>query len=203
LLSTDFQSQIIQLFQKHNGIVSAADLRNSGFSLFQFYPLLKQGSIVRVHHGYYKWIESEMTENDDLVIISRIIPNGIICLLSALAYYEMVTTIPREIQIALKRGATKPKRPTYPPVRYFYYALDSFLEGMEEITIQGEEVRIYNIERTICDCIKFRSKIGLEIMKEALKNYLNRPTRNITRLEIYAKKLRVSSILQQYLEILL
>jgi predicted transcriptional regulator of viral defense system len=195
--------QIIELFQTKNGILSAGELRNSGYSFSLINSLLNQGSIIRIHHGYYKWIESEMAENEDFIIITRIIPKGIICLISALAYYQIITTIPREINVALERGDTKPKRPTYPPIRYYYFATETFQEGKETITISGESIQIYNLERTICDCIKFRNKIGMEIIKEALKKYLARPSRNILLLERYAKKLHIYSILRQYLEILL
>ena len=202
-MTSNVNNQILDLFYLKNGVISALDLRKSGLSVNNIYPLLNQGSVIRIHHGYFKWIESEMTENDDFIIISRVIPKGIICLVSALAHYQIITTIPREISIALERGATKPKRPTFPPVRYYYFASNTFDEGLEVFNLNGSLVRIYNLERTLCDCIKFRNKIGLEIVKEALKNYIARPTKNIPQLEMYAKKIRISSILKRFLEILL
>jgi len=202
-MTSEINTQIFDLFRTKNGVLSTADLLKSGFSSSHLLPLLKEGSIIRIHHGYYKWLDSELTENDDFIIIARIIPKGIICLVSALAYYQIITTIPREISIALARGATKPKRPTFPLVRYYYFASENFQEGVETINLNGELIPIYNLERSLCNCIKFRHKIGLEIVKEALKNYLSRPSKSIIQLEYYAKKLRISSILRQFLEILL
>jgi predicted transcriptional regulator of viral defense system len=195
--------QIHDLFQNKNGVISVSDLHNSGFKLYQIQQLLKENMIVRVHHGYYQWIESENTGKDEFIIISRIIPNGIICLTSALSYYGLITTIPRKISIALARGATKPKPPTYPPVQYFYYASSTFTEGMERLEINDMHVRMYNIERTIADSLKFRNKIGWEIVKEALISYLKLPSRIVPLLEHYAKMNRVYSLLRTYLDLLL
>jgi predicted transcriptional regulator of viral defense system len=120
-------------------------------------------------------------------------------LISALAYYEITTQIPHFVYVAIP---TKSRRSNldYPPIRYFYYSEKVYNTGCETILIGGYPVKIYNIEKTLADCVKFRNKIGIDVVIEALKMYWQRKGTKIDKLYEYAKVNRVEKILQPIME---
>lgn len=126
-----------------------------------------------------------------------------ICLLSALSYYELTTYNPWEYQIAIHRSSKKPKLPDYPPIKIFYLADAQYNIGIDEVDINGSVVRIYDREKTICDMVRYREKLGMDLMKEGLRNYLKSSNKNITKLVSYADRLRIQTVLQKYLEVLI
>ncbi len=135
--------------------------------------------------------------------MSKIVPNGVICLLSALSYYDISSYNPWEYYIAIHRDNHKPKIPEYPPISIFYFADKQYNTGIEEIMIKGNKIKIYDLEKTICDCIRYRNKIGVDIVKEALNEYIKKRGSNINKLLNYARDTGVHSIIKNYLEVLL
>ena len=67
--------------------------------------------------------------------------------------------------------------------------------------IDGFNIRLYDVERCVCDAIKFRNKVGMDVCSEIINNYLERPDRNLSKLMDYARRLRVGKILEQYLQV--
>ncbi len=67
--------------------------------------------------------------------------------------------------------------------------------------MNGYNVQIYDLEKSVCDAIKFRNKVGIDVMSEVLRNYLQRADRNISKLEKYARELRLYSTLEKYMEV--
>ena len=92
--------------------------------------------------------------------------------------------------------------PDYPPVALYYWSQSVFELGISEREIEGYKVRIYDLEKSVCDAVKFRNKIGVDISSEILKNYLVRSDRNLTRLNEYAKKMRVANIMNGLIDYL-
>lgn len=84
-----------------------------------------------------------------------------------------------------------------------YFSEIQYQHGVDEVEIDGNKVKIYDREKKICDIVRYREKIGIDIMKEGLRNYLGRPGKNITKLVEYAEKLRIKTVLLRYLEVLL
>jgi predicted transcriptional regulator of viral defense system len=185
-----------------NGYISAKELNKAGLSSYDILRFIELGYIDRVKRGLYR--KSNVNdEYNEMVEVSKIVPNGFICLLSALAYYELTTYIPSEYQVAVHMDAHKTKLPGYPPIKLYFFSDDRFSTGVSNIKISGSTVNIYDIEKTLCDCIFYRNKIGTDIVKEALDNYIKRKGNNIQRLLEYAEKLRVKSTLKTYLEVLI
>jgi predicted transcriptional regulator of viral defense system len=127
------------------------------------------------------------------------IPQSVITLLSALAFHEITTQIPHEIYIALKRG-TEPPRLKHPPIRVFWFTGNAFSDGVEQYDVDGTLVRIYNPEKTIADCLKYRNKIGLDVALEALKLYRERIGFKVDDLMHFARVCRVEKVMRPYLE---
>ena len=73
--------------------------------------------------------------------------------------------------------------------------------GVTTMKIDGFNIRVYDVERCVCDAVKFRNKIGIDVCSEILDNYLKRPNRNLSKLMTYAGKLRVRTTLEQYLQV--
>nr|WP_302831514.1 hypothetical protein [uncultured Bacteroides sp.] len=157
----------------------------------------KEGELTRLKRGVYA------TENalaNTMIDIEKIVPGGILCLYSAWHFYEMTTQIPSAFYIAINRDR-KVVVPDFPDIQLVYQNANILSIGCVQTQIQNWEVSIYNRERCVCDAIKYRNKIGIDVMAEVLSSYLKISNRNIELLRTYAEHLRVQSSLRRYLEI--
>jgi predicted transcriptional regulator of viral defense system len=141
-------------------------------------------------------------EELDLVTISKIIPEGIICLISALYFHRLSVQIPRWIDIAVLRSYVPPTV-KYPPIQIHYFSDKFYKAGIETHKFNGVEVKIYSREKSIIDCFRLRKKIGIDVAVEALKNYLKQDSLNINLLMDFAKESRVIKLLEPYLQALM
>jgi predicted transcriptional regulator of viral defense system len=191
-----------KIFLENNGILRVSAAIRLGIPKYVIYNLVENGELVKEGNGLYRIREIEPLGNPDLVQVSLRVPKSVICLLSALYYYDLTTQIPHQVYIALPRDVKTPKI-EYPPIRVFHFSEKSYLAGIDEQTIDGVKVKIFGREKTIADCFKFREKIGVEIAREALKDYLSQPRPNIQLLIKYAKVNRVENVMRPYLEALI
>jgi len=197
-------SEISQIFEAHNWVLSTKQLLAHKIYPYQIKKMIHSGEIYKLKYGWYKFehIKAESPEHE-YYEICKMIPKGVFSLLSAAFYYQLTTFIPSAHQISIPRKSTPP-RFNYPPVDYFYWDSNPYELGKELIyTNEQNFFYIYNIEKTVCDLIKYRNQIGMEVCKEVLKAYLNKKNRNLDLLTEYAKKLRISKTLNSYLTILL
>jgi predicted transcriptional regulator of viral defense system len=187
------------LFASHGGIMSTGEAIDSGIHRRTLYTMRDNGDIERLERGLYRLADLPPLSNPDLVPVALKIPKGVVCLISALAYYELTTQVPHKIYIALPRN-TEPPRFTQPPIQIFWFKGKAYSEGIEEHRIDGVPVKIYCIEKTIADCFKYRNKLGLDVALEALKEYWKKGKRNIDTLVHYAKVCRMDKVMKPYLE---
>jgi len=159
------------------------------------YTMRDNGTLEIVSRGVYRLAESDPLGNPDLVTVATRIPLGVVCLISALSFHDLTTQIPHEVHVALPRGAEEP-RLDHPPVRSYRFSGEAFTEGVELHKIDGVSVRIYNPEKTLADCFKFRNRIGLDTAVEAVRFYRVRRTVKIDELMHYASVCRVKKIIQ-------
>lgn len=157
------------------------------------------GNVIRIRNGIYA-LPEEMAKT--MIDVEKIVPGGVVCMYSAWAYYELTTKLPPDICIAIEKKR-KVILPDYPSVALYYWSQSAFELGISEREIEGYKVRIYDLEKSVCDAVKFRNKIGVDISSEILKNYLVRSDRNLTRLSEYAKKMRVANILNGLIDYLI
>jgi len=193
----------MRVFEEQHGFARTKDFIEAGVSPYYIKKLESAGEIERVNQGIYRQSGQFNEPPHEMVEVSKLVPKGVICLLSALSFYELTTYNPWEYQIAIHRGGKKPKLPDYPPIKVIYLADAQYKIGIDEVYIDGSAVKIYDREKTICDMVRYREKIGIDLMKEGLRNYLQSPHKNITRLVSYADKLRIRTVLQKYLEVLI
>lgn len=190
------------IFRQHGGILKMSEAVQAGIHRKMLYAMLDDGVIEKLDRGLYRLSELPPLGNLDLVSVARKVPTGVICLISALSFYEITTQIPHEVYIALKRGTETP-RIKHPPVRVFRFTGDAFTEGVETPIVDGVKLHIYSPEKTLADCFKFRNKIGLDTVIEALKFYRDKKRLNVNELMRYARICRVEKVMKPYMEALL
>lgn len=173
-----------------------------GISRYMLYSLRDKGLIEQVSRGVYRLADLPPIGNPDLVTLALRFPNAVICLTSALAYHGLTTQIPHEVSVAVSRNSRLPSL-DFPPVRAHKFAEIVFTAGVEEHQIDGVSVRIYNQEKTLADCFKFRNKLGMDVVLEALKLYKSHKKLNFDAVLKYAKICRVEKVMKPYLEVML
>lgn len=189
----------VDLLCSRSGAFRTGEAIKAGVHPRTIYTLLDQGVIERLGRGLYRFSDMPAMGNPDLATIAMKVPKGVICLISALSWHEMTSEIPHEIYLALPRGA-EPPRLAYPPLRIFWFQSQSFEEGVEEHDMDGIRVRIYSPEKTLADCFKYRNKIGIDVVLEALKLYRKRRRFKVDTLVHFARICRVEKVMRPYLE---
>ncbi len=178
--------------------ITSAGLKAQGRNAY--YKMLqdaKQGELIQVRRGVYASIDQL---SSTMIDVDAVVPQGVLCLWSAWGIHQLTTSMPQAFDIAVKRGR-KITLPDYPAIELHHYTEKLLKIGVEVKKVEGFKVKVFDIERSVCDAVKFRNKIGMDVCSEIISNYLNRQDRNLTKLMDYARDLRVASILETYLEV--
>jgi predicted transcriptional regulator of viral defense system len=191
-----------KIFTKNNGILRASKAIELGVPKHVLYEMVKSGELIREAQGIYRLTESDPLGNPDLVNISLRVPRAVFGLISALYFHGLTTQIPHFIYFALPRDVKTPKI-AYPPISVFHLSEKSYWAGIIDLELDGVKVKIYDREKTIADCFKFRQKVGTDVALEALRDYLNQPSPNVSLLMKYARINRVEKVMHPYLEALI
>jgi predicted transcriptional regulator of viral defense system len=202
-MSEPLYNHILTVFQQNKGYANTSDLTSIGVHTATIKRLEDEGHIYKVKRGLYRWADYDMDHDGEWVDVSKIVPNGVVCLLSALSYYELTTYQPWEHYIAIHRDDAKIQLPDYPPIKLLYFSESQYREGIIELDLNGHKVKIYDMEKTLCDCARYQNKIGTDIVKESFKAYFKRRNKSIEKLIDYAQKTRVKSVVSKYVEVLL
>lgn len=191
-----------EIFRKHGGVLRTAQALRAGIHPGTLYAMRDSGTLEVVSRGVYRLADSSPLGNPDLVTVATRVSGGVICLISALAFHELTTQIPHEVHVALPRGAEEP-RLDHPPIKTYRFTGEAYTEGVETHELDGVIVRIFSPEKTLADCFKFRTKVGLDTAVEAVRFYRERKRVKVDDLMHYAAICRVNKIIRPYLEALL
>lgn len=192
------QDQLLSL-ARDQGVVRARDLDQLGIARTVLVRLVERGSLVRIGRGLYQLREADVTEYHALVEVAVRVPNGVVNLLSALAFHELTDDQPHAVWLAVKSGTRQPKL-EYPPLELTRTA-PRFLDiGVATHTIEGVHVRITEPARTVADCFKFRSRVGLDVAVASLREYLREHRAGWPELWEAAGSCRVQTVIRPYLE---
>jgi predicted transcriptional regulator of viral defense system len=191
-----------RIFSEKGGILKASDAIHEGIHPRTLYEMRDKGIIEVLSRGLYRLVDLRPLDNQDLVIAALRIPNGVVCLISALAFHDITTQVPHEVYMAVDR-VSRPPQVDYPPVRVFRFTGKAFKSGVESHKTGGVQVRIYSPEKTIADCFKYRNKIGLDTAIEALRLYRERKRFKVDDLIRFAGVCRVEKVIRPYVEALL
>ena len=164
---------------KNRTLVRSKELKGLSVSRSHLWNLAKAGKIERVGHGLYRAKEAPISANETLLEVAKRVPLGVLCLSSALRFHELTTENPFEIWLAIERGAWSPKL-DYPPVRIVHFSEAPFKFGIETHSMDGGKLRVYSPAKTVADCFKFRSKIGMETAIQALRSAYREKSSAIT-----------------------
>ena len=189
--------QIIDL-ARQKGRLSSTDLAEIGASRTTLAYLVKKGLLRRITRGVYVPAD-HISENETLEAASLAVPNGVICLLSALQFHEITTQMPMETWIAVERNQAIPKSKDL-ALRIVRFGKTYFECGIEQHSLQDSIIRVYSPSKTVVDCFKFRNKIGLDIAREALKDSLTQGKATMDEIYHYAKTCRMLRVMRPYLE---
>lgn len=187
--------RITDIVNQRGGIVSAKDLTRAEYT--RVLRAVGRGELIKVRQGVYATPQSLV---NTMVDVEKIVPNGVICLYNAWAYHKLSTTIPPSVCIAIETKR-KVRLPDDTSVQLYYWKKEYLHFGIEEQEYSVYKVRITDLERSVCDAIKYRNKIGLDLCGEVVRSYLKRTDRSLSKLYVYAKRLRVANVLNNYLEI--
>ena len=188
-----------RLFRDHGGTLRTREALAAGVHPRTLYGMQSRGELERLARGLYRLAGLPPLSDPDLATVAKLVPQGVICLISALAHHELTTQIPHEVHLALRRTARHPTL-KFPPLQVFRFSEQAFAAGIETCTIDGVPVRIYSAEKTLADCFKFRNKIGLDVAIEALRTYRGRRRHRLQEVLQYARLCRVESVIRPYLE---
>lgn len=170
-------------------VFSSAEGREAGIPPRMLAYFCQKGQIEKVSRGMYKIKDIDFHsafEWEDLAITALSIPNGVICLISALCYYGLTDEIMREFWIAIPHATTSPSRENARIVR-----MRNISFGQTTVKIGSRKIKIFDRERTVVDSFRYLDK---ETALKALQAYLkanNDRKPDIDKLLKYAKKLRV------------
>jgi len=195
---------IIYQFIAKQGVATIADLAKLDLSRPALYRelsmLLEEGRIVRVRRGAYQ-VEEAMDASDTWVQVMQRYPQGVLCLLSALAFHEITTQLPSLVWLALPKSAWR-KTEGYPPLRIVHVSGEAFTTGVETHQRQGGTVRVYSVAKTVVDGFKFRNRIGLDVAIEALREGWQQRRFTMEELDAMARICRVQAVIRPYVEAL-
>ena len=196
------RQRLLRALRSHGGWLRQREALDLGVHPRWLSRLVEEGVIERVSKGLYRLPRALETSYESFVDASRAVPGGVVCLLSALAYYELTTSNPSEIYLAIPRATWAPKV-DYPPIRFFRFSPRMMDFGVETVRTRRGSFSIYDREKTICDSLRHRSIVGQDVVIEALRAYLRSPRiRNIDRLIKTARRCRVEKRIRPYLEAL-
>jgi len=201
VLKKDDSPHLVRLLalMEHTGFVRSKDLEHGKIPRVYLQRLVARGELVKHGRGLYGLPEAEFTEYHSLAQACKRVPHGVICLLSALGYHGLTTQTPFEIWMALDRRAWTPRVQGLRLVRFSGEAMTS---GIENVTIEGVNVSIYGVAKTVADCFKYRNKIGLDVAMEALRDAWRQKRCPMDEFWHYSKICRVSNVMRPYLEML-
>ena len=184
---------------KTSSILRTRDMEAHGIWRANLRDYVEQGVLTRVGRGLYTLVGVEAGENHSLAEIGKRVPQGTVCLLSALRFHELTTQQPHETWLALDGRARSPKADSL-ALRIVRFTGSALSEGREEHVIEGVPVKIYNPAKTVADCFKFRNKIGLDVALEALRETWRARRCGMSELMRYARVCRVANVMRPYLE---
>ena len=184
--------KLIAAFKANSGFLKSKEIINRT-QWRALNKLLNDNSVSKIKRGLYRL--NHHNNDTSFVEVSNIVPNGVFCMFSAWFFYDLTTTIPSENHIAVMQNK-KVGLPDYPPIKLYYFSETFYQLGITHINADNQLVKIYDLEKSVCDAVRFRNKVGLDIAIEVVKNYVGRKDRNFNKLINYARQLRIEKIIQ-------
>lgn len=183
--------EIRQIFDGHGGLLRTKDLYSRKVFYNDLQQYVRDGFIEKIRYGYYQWNDAD--NPSEVRLINQLFPDGILNMDTALFYYGYSDRTPCAWHLAVSKDSGKSRfKIDYPFIRPYFVEPKLLNLGLASGEIDGNPVRIYDKERTICNCLRYRNKMDREIFVKAVRGYVSDTSKNIPRLMDYAKKLRAT-----------
>lgn len=190
------EEKLLQLFIQNKGYLLSKAINRNSMLYLQLKKLLITGTVEKIKPGLYKHLD--LAAKDEWEELALLYPEGVFCLYSAWDFYGLSAIIPSKHCIAFP-NKTKVKILEYPPVQAFFWT-----DKLYQLEIENKgNFKMYSLEKSVCDAIKFRNKIGKHTMSEILRNYLKKKDMNMDKLLKVAKLMKMEKVLRDYINILL
>lgn len=197
-MESETRGRIDRYLMENAGVIQTADFQRAGLHNKYISALIDEGRLVRVKPGLY--IASDMQTASGYFEIQLAIPAAVICLGSALTFYDLSTYEPPSVHVAVPRG-NRIRPPEFPPIKRFTYGARRYNLGVVQEELEGKTFKIYDREKTICDVIRFRRTLGQDVVNEAIRNYLTGRNTNVAGLLKHARELNEEGPVQIHLRI--
>ena len=155
--------------------------------------------MLKTGRGLYVHADTSLTENHSFAEAAKLAPKGIVCLLSALRFHDLTTENPAEVWLAIPRETRRPKSGV-PALRIMQFSGEMLTSGIEKHMIEGVEVPVYSVAKTVADCFRFRNRIGVNIAVEALRDTWQNKKATADQLWHFAKICRVLNVMRPYFD---
>jgi predicted transcriptional regulator of viral defense system len=186
------------VFTDGAGYARTNDILAAGIHFAHVKKLMQEGIVTQIRRGHYRWDELAVKTNG-LYEASRLIPKGVFCLYSAAEFHGLTTYQPWQYHIAIERSA-KVTGIDENQIKIYYWSKSLLEWGIAKVHDESGSMPMTNVERTVCDLVKYRHKTGKDTMLEVIRTYMTRKDRDISLLLQYARQLRVETIIKPYLE---
>jgi predicted transcriptional regulator of viral defense system len=200
MTSTPQALQVLALAGEQ-GLLRAGQLHALGVGRVVLTRLVASGLLERVGRGVYRLPGTQASEHESLATVAVKVQQAVFCLLTALQLHGLTTQLPRQVWIAMPQGSHTPTL-DYPPVKMVQFSGEAYAQGVEIMAADQVPLRVYGVAKTVADCFKHRSKIGLDVALEALKEALASGKTNADELWRCAKLCSVANVMRPYLEAL-
>lgn len=184
---------------RQQGLLRPRDVESLGISGEYLNKLFREGLLDRAGRGLYRLPDAEPGRHSQLAEVIKRVPKGVVCLISALDFHELTTQIPHQIWLAIPLRDRAP-RIDYPPLRIIRSAAGPLAFGVEHHPIDGVDVPVFSPAKTVADCFKFRSQVGLDVALEALRDVWRKKRATVDQLWQAAKVCRMTNVMRPYLE---
>lgn len=184
---------------RSQGLIRPCDLPPLGIPRVSLTRAVRRGQLERVGRGLYGLPGREVSAHGSLAEVARRVPKGVVCLLSALRFHGLTTQAPFEVWLAIENKSLAPKL-DFPPLRIVRFSGAALTEGVEEHVVDGVNIRVTGVAKTVADCFKYRNKIGLDVAMEALREAWHAKRMTSEDIWRFAKICRVANVMRPYLD---
>lgn len=191
-------SDLKNIFQRNKWYLSNDKLTKYKISRYNIDKMITKGKIIKIKDGLFRWKNADLDGRDDFHDIANIEPNYVFCLYTAMNFYNLTSFISNKYYIAIPRNIWVKKGLEKYPIIIKKWQGNNYELGIDLIKLGRFTFRFYNVEKTICDSIRYRKEIGLSTLKEVLTTYFRSRKKNLSKLTLYAETLGVGKILKEY-----
>ncbi len=193
------KTELVARMVRRSGVFRSRDLDDGGIPRQYLRRAKERGLVKQIGRGLYVADDTAATEHHSLAQAAKRVPNGVICLLSALRFHGLTTQSPHEVWMAISRKARRPRQ-NHPLLRIVRFSGAALEYGVMTKKVEGVPIRVYTPAKTVADCFKYRNKIGLDVALEALRDCYRQRKATMDELYAAAKVCRVARVMQPYLE---